>query len=421
MSSVRNRRYFAPTVSRFPIAATLGFLFLVTRLTTARAADPAVDIVTQENAPATEKTAADWLPSFPHVQIFTHFSTGYDSNSRTTSSSDTGTVFSSANLTLSYHLPSRVYQVSLIAGVGGTEYFGQRTSVNTFFDLTLTRNLTRRLTLNASFDGAYRSEPDLNANVGPQQFQGNYFNTNDKLWASYALTRRLSLVTSYGLHLVRYEDAATAAFTDRNEHAFGEQIRFNLTRTTVLSPEYRFLLINYLTAPLDSETHFALLGMEHQFNSSLRVQLHGGASFRSYTAGGSEINPDFTGALDYVFGKRTTLSWTGGYTVEEPAQANVVTRTTLRTNLILTHSFTGRISASLAVGYHHDNVEEGLTVTNPGPSTVQNTFDVNLLLRYQFSRRLAFNLAYDHSEVTSADVFRDYSRNRYSAGLSYSF
>ena len=205
------------------------------------AADPTVEINPQDDSPSATDTVANWVRSFPRVEIYTQFHTGYDDNFLTRSPA-VGAWFTNEQITLSYQMPSQTTQLGIVTGGGAVNYLGQRTDANGFFDLSLSHRFTPRLTLNASLDAAYLSEPNLNANVGTNQFSGNYFNTSDKIWASYELTRRLSLVSSYSLLLVRYENQATAAFTDRQENTFGEQLRFGLTRTTVLTGEYSILL-----------------------------------------------------------------------------------------------------------------------------------------------------------------------------------
>lgn len=121
----------------------------------AKADDPAVEIVTQNSPAVAEESAGSSVPSFPRVEIYTQFHVGYDDNSET-SQSGGGSFFTSENLTLSCILPSRTTQVTLTAGIGVTDYIEQRTDTTAFFDLSLARNLTRRLGVNASIDSILR-------------------------------------------------------------------------------------------------------------------------------------------------------------------------------------------------------------------------------------------------------------------------
>ena len=399
----------------------LSLLALIGSQLPVRGADPTVEINPQDNSPSATDTVANWLRSIPRVEIYTEFHTGYDDNFLTRSPA-VGAWFTNEQITLSYQMPSQTTQLGIVTGGGAFNYLGQRTDANGFFDLSLSHRFTPRLTLNASLDAAYLSEPNLKTNVGTNQFSGNYFNTNDKIWASYELTRRLSLVSSYSLLLVRYENQATAAFTDRQENSFGEQLRFGLTRTTVLTGEYSILLVNYVTAPLDSTTQFFLAGIEHSFSRRLRAQFQAGASIRSYNgASGSQTNPNFEGSLDYALGRHSALSWTGSYSVEQPQQQGVATQKALRTGLQLSHAFTGRISSSLSFGYSHQDNQQGTSFATIGSSFSEDIFYASLSVRYQFNSRVAFDTSYDRSDASSPQPGAGYSRNRYSIGATLTF
>ncbi len=413
-------RFITPRHYRF-FALVLPLLALIGSQLPVRGADPTVEANPQDDSASATDTATNWVSSFRRVEIYTQFHTGYDDNFLTRSPA-VGAWFTNEQITLSYQMPSQTTQLSIVTGGGAVNYLGQRTDANGFFDLSLSHRFTPRLTLNASLDAAYLSEPNLNANVGTNQFSGNYFNTNDKIWASYELTRRLSLVTSYALLLVRYENQATAAFTDRQENTFGEELRYALTRTTVLTGEYRLLLVNYVTAPLDSTTDFFLAGLEHTFSPRLRAQFQAGASIRSFNnAGGSQTNPDFDGSLNYALGAHSALSLTGSYSVEQPQQQGVATQKTLRTGLQFSHAFTGRISSSLSFGFSHEDNQQGTSLATIGSSFTEDVYDVSLSLRYQLNSRVAFDTSYDRSDVSSPQPGRGYSRNRYSIGASLKF
>ncbi|HEX4665284.1 MAG TPA: outer membrane beta-barrel protein [Chthoniobacterales bacterium] len=391
----------------------------------ALAEEPTVEIVTQQSAPAGEETALNSGRPVPRFQISTEFHGGYDDNFNTsqgnTSQGRGGAWFTEEQLTLSYHSPNPDTLLNAVAGVGATTYFGERTDTKAFLDLELSHPMTRRLTLNASLDARYQVEPDLVSNTGPTNRRGSFYSIDYRMWAEYELTRRLSSVSSYNFRLIRYENDATALFTDREEHTLGEQIRFTLTSTTVLTGEYRLLLVDYVTAALDSTTHFFLGGLEHRFNSRLRAQARGGASIRSFDFGESQTNPDFEGSMEYMLGSRTSVSWTGSYSVEQPQQQGVISQKAFRTGLRLSHDFTRRINGSLALNYNHEREQQGTTLVSAGPTFDQDVFSLSLRAQYQLSSRLAFDARYEHSEVSSGRTLSDYTRNRYSAGFNFTF
>ena len=380
---------------------------------------PTVEVVTQKGVVSRESAATVVAQEiFTRVQIFASLRAGYDSNSRTEQTAQ-GSWFTSQHVSLSYHLPSRTTQLGIVAGLGASTYT-DRTTVNVFFDLSLSRHITRRLGFNASVSAIYTSEPNLNANVGTNSFAGNYFNLNGNLSASYAVTPLLSTVSSFGFVVVRYENAVTAAFTDREQYTLGEQLRFSLSKTTVLTGSYSLLFVDYVDAPFDSIRQFALAGVEYRFSSHLSGQFSAGASYRSYSEGRGQTNPNFNGSLDYAYGKNS-LAWTTSYGVEQPSERGIATQTTFRTGLTATHSFTGRISSSLGVSYSHNENQQGASLAAIGPVFSEDVIGISLNARYQYNSRLGFDLGFLHSEISSGQAFQEYSRDRYSAGVSYSF
>ncbi|MBA2434420.1 MAG: outer membrane beta-barrel protein [Chthoniobacterales bacterium] len=345
---------------------------------------------------------------------------GYDSNSRTTGNTQ-GSAFSSQEITLSYDRLRGATQIGLLAGAGVVERFTQKTDVNAFLNLSVSHRVSQRLSLSANVDTAYRVEPDFSTDVGPNQRAGNYFRTADSLAASYQWNRRFSTVTSASFRLIRYEDNFVAAFTDRNEYTLGEEFRFDFSRQTVLVANYRFLIVDYLSFPRDSLTHVALFGVEETFGPRLTAQARAGASFRSFDQGENRMDPHFEGSLTYAVARRSMLSWTTRYSVEEPAVREAQSRTTFRTGLQLTYGFTAKLSSALSLFYHHDNNTTTSAGVTSGPATTTDAIDVGLFTRYQISRHVDLSASIQHSEVSSSSASSDYSRNSFSLGMNFTF
>lgn len=349
---------------------------------------------------------------------------GYDSNPNTTSNGS-GSWFTDQQLTLAYDRLRGPLDLKVMAGLGVVERFSAETDVNTSLDLSLTYSATPRLSLGATVNAVYTSEPNFEANVGPTQRAGNYFATADGLSATYQWAQRFSTVSSYSLRLLRYQDSSTAAISDRQENTLGQEFRFDLLRTTVLIADYRFLVVNYVTNPLDSTTNFALAGVEHVFNRRLQGQFRGGLSFRSFDQGGSEVDPEFEGSLDYALGSHSSIGWTARYGVEQATEQNAASQITFRTGLQFRYAFTARISSAVGFNYqHNDNQGEVTTTGSVAPtagSFATDAYDVLVSLRYQVNRRIDCDLGFQHSENASDDPTQDYSRNRYSIGVNFTF
>lgn len=358
---------------------------------------------------------------------------GYDSNSRTTANGS-GSFFTDEELTLAYDRARGPMDLHLLSSVGVVERFGLKTDINASLDLSLSYKASRRLTLTENINATYRAEPDFASDVGPTGRAGNYFTIKDGLSASYQWSRRFSTVSSYSFRLIRYEDSFIATSTDREEHMLGEEFRFALLPRTVLVADYRFLLVDYDSFPRDSITHFALAGVEQSFSARLHAELRAGASFRSIEQAAYQVNPDFEGALDYALGQGSSISLTTRYSVEEPAGLqSSLSRTTFRTGLQLHYAFTSKISSSIGVNYHHDENESGIavggTTGTPTPAFSTDAIEFLLSLRYQISRHIDFDVGFQHTEVNSSGQAQQnllgqaqqYSRNRYSVGLNFSF
>jgi hypothetical protein len=388
------------------------------------AAEPVSEIVTHDSSvPDTVEEESRVQSRIPFLITFGVHG-GYDSNPNT-SSDGSGSLFTDQQLTLAYDRLRGPLDLKALAAVGVVERYNLGTDVNTSLDLSLSYAASPRLTLSASINAVYTAEPNFASNVGPTQRAGNYFATADELSAAYQWSGRFSTVSTYSFRLVRYENSSTAAFSDRQENAFGKEFRFDLFRTTVLVADYRFLMVNYLSAPLDSTTNFLLAGVEHSFNRRLQGQFRGGVSFRSFDQGGSETNPDFEGSLNYVMGSHSSIGWTAQYGTEQPTEQNVATQTTFRTGLQFRYAFTARISSAISFNYQHNDNQGGVTTTGSveptGESFATDAYDVLVDLRYQINRHADVDLGLQHSESTSADPTQDYSRNIYSIGLNFTF
>ena len=375
-------------------------------------------------AAASEAAGLGWLPAVP-VQITAGVGMGYDDN-LTLSSPSQGSVFARENVVLTYARPSERTQVSLI-GVGRfSQYFdvsGQNETTGNV-TLSLAHNFSSRLSFYANVYGTYQNQPNFQSNVGPENVVSPFFDTVDIFALTYHWSLRLSLVTSYTFERVQYISSSNGnsqngvqntLAQNRIQNTFGEEFRFSLTTRTVLVGEYRFQTINYDTAPTDSTTHFILAGVNHNLTKHLIVHVRGGESFRSLENDGNTASPYFEGSLGYVSSNHS-LNWVSSYGYESPTATGVTTTKTWRTGLNLTYDLTSRLSSTTGVFYHHDENQGGT-----GSTGTQDSFDLTLGLRYTINKRFTLHADYNHTTQGSLGTTPGYSRNRYSAGLSYTY
>jgi hypothetical protein len=359
------------------------------------------------------------------VQIYATVSGGYDDNVNTQSNSKQGSAFTNGNMILDYTFGDPRLQLVLNAGAGGSYYYEHVSAQQYDIDLKgavgITYKSSPRLTLGSTLLVEYLTEPNFAAPGGLNSRNGNYLYTTDKAFVAYNWSQRFSTKTSYTFEAFNYENNTVGAFSNRVSNTFGNEFHFQLVPTTSLVAEYRYDIITYENAALDSTTHFALGGIDHTFNPRLSASLRGGAEFRSYTNDGDRTAPYFEGTVTYALGKRVSVSWNNHYGLEEPDVAGSQSRTTFRTGLQTKFNLTSRISSNVDLYFVHADyhaVTSGLLVTQ---AFTENTFDGNLSLRYAITPLIGFQAGYHHTDINSDNQFREYSRNRVFAGVSLTF
>jgi hypothetical protein len=379
---------------------------------------------------ASEAAGLGWLPAVP-IQITAGLDMGYDDNVNLGSTGGGagggggGSVFARENIVLTYARPSERTQVSLV-GVGSfDQYFDLGTDDKTGnITLSLTHNFSTRLSFYASIYATYATEPDFKSDVGPENVRAPHFDTANIFSVTYHWMPRLSTVTSYTFDRVKYADSSIGASQDRVENTIDETLQFSLTRRTNLVGEYRYDWTNYDTATTtttpNSVTHYLLAGIDHRLTEHLIIRARAGNSFRSLEGAGDSSSPTFEGFLDYTRSNHS-LSWTASYGYEAPNAADVTLRKTLRTGLVLTYNLTSRLSSTTAVYYHHDENQGSASVESSSVGT-QDSLDLLLGFRYTITNRLALHVDYSYTSQSSlGSSTPGYSRNRYSAGLSYTY
>src|SRR5882724_8161686 len=378
----------------------------------------------QATGSAFERVGVGWLPGIP-IQITAGGDAGYDDNV-TLQPSGEGSIFTRENVVLTYDRPGGRTQF-FVVGVGRfSQYFdvsGQNETAGNV-TLSLTHNFSSRLSFYASVYGTYQNQPNFQSNVGPQNVVSPFFDTVDIFALTYHWLLRFSTVTSYTFERVQYTSSSNGnsqngvqntLAQNRIQNTFSEEFQFSLTSRTLLVGEYRFQTINYDTAPTDSTTHSILAGINHNLTEHLIVHVRGGESFRSLENEGNMASPYFEGTLGYVRSNHS-LNWTASYGYESPTAGGVTTTKTWRTGLNLTYDLTSRLSSITGVYYHHDENQGGT-----GSTGTQNSLQLTLGLRYTINRRLALHIDYQHDSTSSLGSTPGYSRNRYYAGLSYTY
>jgi hypothetical protein len=372
--------------------------------------------------------------SYVPLEITTGVDFGYDdhvigSNAAANSSSPSS-FFAKENLVLTYDRPGEQTEVRLVAVGRFTQFFDVGTDdKDVSVTASLTHNFTSRLSFRADIFAAYQTEPNFQSNVGPTNVRAPHFDTNDIFSLTYHWLPRLSSVTSYTFERIKYESSsvstsAVAVGQDRFQNTLAESLQFSLTKRTSLTGEYRFEVIDYDTSSSrDATIHFALAGVDHHLTEYLSINLLGGPSFRFFKNDGNSINPYAEVKVAYK-GSNHSLAWTTTYGVEQPSQTLAAGATTLRTGLNLTYDLTSRIKATAGMYYHNEENQNGGAVNTSTGS--QDALNLNLGLKYIINKHFALHADYEHTNQsgsggTSSGGASGFSRNRYSAGVTYRY
>ena len=352
---------------------------------------------------------------------------GYDDHvlgsSGTANSSGQASFFSRENLVLTYDRPGEATEVALI-GVGRfTQFLDEGTDdKDDNVTLAFTHNFSTRLSFRADLYATYQTEPNFQSDIGPENVRAPHFDTHDIFSLSYHWLPRLSSTTSFTFERIKYEDT-TATFTaigigqDRYQYTLAEALQFSLTRRTNLVLQYRYLIVDYDTAPRDSTTHFALAGVDHHLTEHLLIHVLGGESFRSFKGDGSSIDPYAEVNVNYQ-GSNHSLSWRTTYGVEQSTETLANGNTTFRTGLNASYDLTSRITATAGAYYHHSDNQGSSGTASGNP---QDALEFTLGLKYTINKHFAAHVHYDYTSQNSSQSQGGYSRNRYFAGVTYTY
>jgi hypothetical protein len=249
-----------------------------------------------------------------------------------------------------------------------------------------------------------------------------HFDTNDIFSLTYHWLPRVSTVTSYTFQRIKYEQSTTTTAAvgiaqDRFQDTLAERLQFSLTRRTNLVGEYRFLIVDYDTAPRDSTIHFALAGFDHRLTEHLQINVLGGESFRSFKDDGDTIDPYLQAKVAYQ-GSDHSLTWITTYGVEQPSESLALGTTTIRSGLNVTYDLTSRIHSKAGLYYHHSE-NQGPSGTSSAGS--QDALQFTLGLKYTINKHFALHVDYEYTAQSSSGATAGYSRNRYFGGLTYTY
>jgi hypothetical protein len=264
---------------------------------------------------------------------------------------------------------------------------------------------------------AWDTEPDfmLAATGAQRNDQYLYFYDRAALWLS--LTNRLTSVTSYTAEGIGYENSGLARTEDRASHTVAQQMRFAWSNTSTVKAEYRYGRTNYDTAPLDSQSHYLLAGIDQQFGDAALLTLLAGAEYRDYEALSALWKPYAEASLRYRVDDVTTLQWLARAGLDNSEVFGYDSRYSIRTGVAVVRKITDRMGVSAGVTYVHSDLEGSDGEGDISERGVQ----AHAELTYALTPNLDLTTGYQYTDFESGEDGRDYDRHRVSVAAQTTF
>ncbi len=184
----------------------------------------------------------------------------------------------------------------------------------------------------------------------------------------------------------------------------------------------------YRSDSRDSYSHYAYVGVQHQFSSNLSGSLKGGASYTdSYNdplQSTTSLSPyaDLSLSYTYIPGSYVQLGFTQDINATDIASVNSVTGslTQYQESSVIYASLNHRINPRLLgtiIGRCQYSTYKG-GVSN---SVTDTDYNLGVNLRYQFNAHFSADIGYNFDNLTSGIDGRGYARNRVYLGLGANY
>ncbi len=350
---------------------------------------------------------------------------GYDDNVLSSNSDRIGSFYTNMGASIDYSFGSPRLQLSTNLAGGVTWYYNNPeddVQFNIVWGLSAQYLATDRLTLSFSTSTAYLPQQDLSIVGGSNQNEGAYFYTNTSIAAAFRWSEKISTITGYNFSAIYYTDQDYNNQQGNINQTLSQSILWLWRPKTTLVLEYRANAVTYYDSDLDSFGNFLLTGFDHIFNPRFRWSARLGVEqrFNNNPVDGSSIyvGPYMESTLTYQFGRASNLAWTMRYGTEASGIEDVTQSQTFRTGLILSHAFTGRISASIAGNYllsyyNQDNVID---------TYYENSLSFSANVNFVVNRYASLSAGYQFITVIApSGSTEEYTRNIVFAGVNFAF
>ncbi len=235
-----------------------------------------------------------------------------------------------------------------------------------------------------------------------------------------ALSPKIGLTLKARSMLYDYYNAKLGTSLDRTENLYGISGDYAIQQDLRSNLEYRHETIDYRHEGdnKDKTSDFLLMGADYDVGEKVTATGRIGAEYRKRDEEKSATDPYVELSVKYAYAQGSFVS--GGYITTFEESSNVIAYTDEKVNRLfinVQHALTPLITASGSVDYEPSRLDgrEGL------PSYDETTTHLGLALSYLPTKNWLVSATYDYDYVTSGDISRDYTRNRYGLNATYSF
>lgn len=350
---------------------------------------------------------------------------GWDSNVFTTRTNPQSSFYTNFAAGVSYDFGSPRFQLSSSLGGGLTYYYNRGDDPidwNGALNLAMTYLATPRLTLTASTNTAYLSQPDLSIIGSTDREDGDYLYSNTFLSAAYQWTEKFSTVTSYRFGAFYYIENELNDTQGRIEQTVSQSAEWLILPKTTGVLEYRLNPVTYFEADLDSFGQFLLVGVNQIFNPRLTWNARAGAEmrFNNNPVDGTStyIGPYMESNLAYQFGPASSINWLMRYGTEASGITDVTQRQTFRTGINVNHAFTKRISANFSANWLINYYDQQDVI----PDFYENIVDFSLGVNFAVNRFMSLSAGYTYTiDIAPDNIEREYNRSIAFVGANFGF
>lgn len=332
----------------------------------------------------------------------------------------TGSFLTRSNLSLEIQRFTRRSLFTLDFSGGRTFYWDKDEDpidYNANFSAAYQYRFSPRLQTTFQVNAAYLSQPDLSRiNTPERPTRGDTINTLARGDLTYRFTPRISATTTASYAGLIYTDKAEEV-GNYDQWTLGLEGRYLWKPRWTLLAEVRHTATIYEFSPqLDATTEYLLVGSEFILSSRLSGTLKMGVNYKTFDVGGDQLGPYVESSVSYRSTARSTVSWTNRFGFEEAGSPDDE-RMVYRSSIGYTYAFTPRLRGFASINLLHEITTNKVNDTE----FAQDTFDSNIGLDYQLTKRFGLNASYAFTITNSNTGTSDYYRNRVYFGGQISF